>query len=66
MNDFTKEELMIIHDSVGNPVLEQVTLSETYAIKRKIQSLIENYCEHDTSEEVGGSIGCHKCGEFYR
>ena len=58
MNDFTKEELQLIHEYLcGNP--------RTYVIADKIQSMIDNYCEHEWDIYREGSIirgiYCAKC-----
>jgi hypothetical protein len=60
MNDFTKEELEMIrysfHETIvrndpwGNPCL----LSMHRTLKDKIQSMIDNYCEHE--RKFKGSI----------
>lgn len=66
MNNFTKEELKSIHyDLVRNKNPWQC--GET--IINKIQSMIDNYCDHEfyvngCGENVFGQ--CHKCGEIRR
>jgi hypothetical protein len=46
MNDFTKEELTEIiakfQDAPGPLSMDQV-----FALIKKLQSMIDNYCEHD-------------------
>ncbi len=59
MNEFTKGELYEILALLGIEC-------EKFDIYKKIQSLIDNYCEHDTGECIGGSIQCHKCGETWQ
>jgi hypothetical protein len=64
MNDFTKEELKHIHDALD--ILRQLGWEKfNILFRNKIQSLIENYCEHDTEEGWGGSRVCHKCGSEF-
>ena len=51
MNEFTKEELECLHNAIALQLL-RFPMSEKNAIKRrelvgKIQSLIDNYCEHE-------------------
>lgn len=56
MNDFTKDELVIMY--VGVP-----PVPATLELKNKIQSMIENYCEHEETENIGGWVSkCVKCG----
>lgn len=42
MNDFTKEELNILKAAMG----EILFFPETPRLMNKIQSMIDNYCEH--------------------
>lgn len=72
MNDFTKEELEMIrysfHETIvrndpwGNPCL----LSMHRTLKDKIQSMIDNYCEHSWSAVgIHPWLHCYKCkGNF--
>lgn len=70
MNDFTKEELlklklsiMILYDKDG--------LLETKRIAYRIQSMLDNYCEHACHHEWDGILittkpntgKCKKCNE---
>lgn len=71
MNDFTKEELQLLNLSlkVNNawcPVVVAIELNE------KIQSMIDNYCEHEHKHyDIGDSRPvimtheCLKCGKEY-
>lgn len=55
MNDFTKEELLIIWLSVpGNSY---------YDLKIKIESMIDNYCDHESNYYEPITIKCIKCGK---
>lgn len=64
MNDFTKEELIDIYDALMNteiPIFEN--------LPSKVQSMIDNYCEHEKDGRVydgilGLSFRCLKCGKF--
>lgn len=59
MNDFTKEELQDIYDAVMDT---SVAMFEH--LPAKIQSLIDNYCEHVFIFTLNdSSIHCHKCGK---
>lgn len=71
MNDFTKEELEFLKNSVrehykNNPPIKGSTYVNVWAeMIRKIQSLIDNYCEHEWDNFYQGSINigiyCNKC-----
>lgn len=57
MNDFKKEELQFIYRS-----LEQLKWYKSSYIMKKIQSLIDNYCEHGYMTGKSGVITCDDCG----
>jgi hypothetical protein len=61
MNEFTKEELKFIHRS-----LEQLKWHKSSYFMIKIQSMIDNYCEH--REEIKESFyvenKCDKCSQI--
>jgi hypothetical protein len=66
MNDFTKEELQKLRDglnyAVGNPY--GFTADSIIDLYKKIQSMIDNYCEHwctHSYREKEYDI-CLKCG----
>lgn len=52
MNDFTKEELKKIHGLLvfccDEPFREP---NSTFELRDKIQSMIDNYCEHEYGEK---------------
>lgn len=59
MNDFTKEELKEILACVCN--IDGNVLA-------KLQSMINNYCEHEYSLTINGaccSLICSKCNKVY-
>lgn len=69
MNDFTKEELNILKAALG----EILFFSETPRLLNKIQSMIDNYCDHNilvTGNDSGhGHLWhktCRKCGDIIR
>lgn len=79
MNDFTKEELSHLHNLVG----QEGWFPDVYAVSSeahrdykqkfcdKIQSLIDNYCEHEEFEyeAMSGHFDdrvCTKCGKQER
>ncbi len=60
MNDFTKEELFEI---LGLASKAYGTKGRTMPIIVKLQSMIDNYCEHDFHPVLGSFQieSCHKC-----
>lgn len=54
MNDFTKEELLMILDDVSSSINRSGGRDTDFykSLRDKIQSLIDNYCEHDESIEI--------------
>lgn len=65
MNDFTKEELKEILSKIQDWYEEIEDLCEPNPILHKIQSMIDNYCEHDWEniccQCAMDQIYCHKC-----
>jgi hypothetical protein len=57
MNDFTKEELITINGALN----QLYDLCEAKLID-KIQSLIDNYCEHTNGCEGYNCSECKDCG----
>ncbi len=61
MNDFTKEELELIAECVEADFHHTNWSKRIYEpLINKIQSMIENYCEH-TPEPINQEICCTKC-----
>ncbi len=59
MNDFTKEELIKIKQYVG-------FCDYHTPISSKIQSMIDNYCEHEkVVPNYGPNTECATCGEIW-
>jgi len=57
MNEFTKEELVIIRYALSHAELERSSIMD------KTQSLIDNYCEHDPQGYYHVCVDkCKKCG----
>ena len=62
MNDFTKEELEDIYEAVMD-----TDIAMFLHLPKKIQSLIENYCDHDINEKLNTShagienFRCNNC-----
>ncbi len=63
MNDFTKEELQIIVDCVKGFAWDcEANIDTTCKLKAKIQSMIDNYCEHIHGGEAEIFVDvCNKC-----
>ncbi len=72
MNDFTKEELEDICYAVFNFYKEGYELpsQKTGALYKKIQSMIDNYCEHPEPYHLtyGATIldYCDKCKHIFK
>ena len=66
MNDFTKEELEFIALSIDSITLEDNETELHNNLFHKIQSMIDNYCEHEwvveTKEFDIKNAKCRKCG----
>lgn len=68
MNDFTKEELEDLH--CWGEVYTEFGQSWTYPLLKplmdKIQSMIDNYCEHPESKRMVncGKEYCVRCGSL--
>jgi hypothetical protein len=63
MNDFTKEELELIAEAIPY-ILHKGVLVRTELLK-KIDGMINNYCEHKEQEmdcDGGISLVCKYCG----
>lgn len=65
MNDFTKEELERILKAF-EWIYEEINSSWDVDIELKLQSMIDNYCEHDWHNSYCGcaltNFDCNKCG----
>ena len=70
MNNFTKEELKFISDYIYLGVRDKKNHELLMRLDGKLQSLIDNYCEHDFQlawfDGPGGTYKCKKCGEFFQ
>jgi len=61
MNDFTKEELEILSEYIDYPIQEIIgTEGNRLKLASKIQSLIDNYCEHLGDDRDDNNF-CNKC-----
>ncbi len=70
MNEFTKEELVIIYCDmdayVNNPKMLAAGMKvpqHHLDLKDKVERMIENYCEHESYIDIGEApLICKKCG----
>ncbi len=64
MNDFTKEELTYIRNYIFKGAAA-IGMREHDLLHDKIQSMIDNYCEHDWNETMSEReyFRCLKCGD---
>ena len=73
MNYFTKEELIMLKNGVEY-LSDRTSLSDQYidkcnTISHKIQSMIDNYCDHKPSDNCAGECVlcskdlCFECGK---
>ena len=60
MNDFTKEELILIAESIPY-ILHKGVLVRTELLK-KIDGMIVNYCEHQNTRNGDPCQECEDCG----
>ena len=64
MNDFTKEELIMLKRLTLQHVNQFRQNSDCIELMSKIQSMIDNYCEHDSAINIGEApMICKKCGK---
>lgn len=63
MNDFTKKELLLILDGLGDLRFSKFYDENFVELRKKLQSMIENYCEHISNHYEPNIISCEKCGK---
>jgi hypothetical protein len=64
MNDFTKEELIVIEDGIG--YVRHKSIEYRTALLKKIDAMIENYCEHDQTKSHTMNVRvCEKCHTIF-
>ena len=62
MNDFTKEELEYLYQFLTIAIESYQEPGKTYELRDKLQSLIDNYCEHESGDPKLVFIKeCTKC-----
>lgn len=71
MNDFTKDELELIHDGLAYAAGASLETGGEIAIllipiAKKIQSMIDKYCEHKNAYQFTSfRLKCDDCGMIY-
>jgi hypothetical protein len=65
MNDFTKEELEIIYDGLWN-LMKLGWIKTNLQLNKKIQSMIDNYCEHEHMLKTQPMLQCSCCHKSWR
>jgi hypothetical protein len=66
MIDFTKEELQIIYNFFERHRQDSYDDCRYASLLKKIQSMLDNYCEHEQAAIPEVVYKCLKCGVFYR
>lgn len=70
MNDFTKEELRCLANSIrvtlGHEPVSECHYEFHCALRIKIQSMIDDYCEHDYRCSNEAHFKCKDCGDRER
>lgn len=65
MNDFTKEELVDLLSICEGGIYDDHPIEDwKLSLQNKIQSMINNYCEHDG--EIGKDYPAEKCMKCHR
>ena len=69
MNDFTKEDLILMYHNFAETEFRGKN-KKLNAIRDKIQSMIDNYCEHQASAPlmalIKECVKCHDCLDHRR
>lgn len=69
MNDFTKKELMALENAFYTLLLKEAPEKiDDSKLLKKLEWMIDNYCEHETDQGgCGGDLlyTCKKCGHKY-
>lgn len=62
MNDFTKKELIALEDAMENMLVLHPTQNGRSPLKEKIESMIDNYCEHEIGvPDYTPRVICNDC-----
>lgn len=67
MNDFTKKELIALEDAMEQRLIDHPPKGGESPLLKKIQCMIDNYCEHDWRKGVPlfNDIYCTKCDKHF-
>lgn len=67
MNEFTKEELQIMHKAMQIYICDFECYKQYSITKNKLKSMIDNYCEHCESEANHNYDvnQCKKCEKLF-
>ena len=63
MNDFTKEELEELSFWLTRLAMMENKMYKLKSIHEKIQSMIDNYCEHKNTRNGDPCQECEDCGK---
>lgn len=74
MNDFTKEDLEYLEQAVQFHIEEDYQQNPALNVLDKIQSMIDNYCDHQSNGELIvlsahpylDAYKCNKCEKLYK
>ena len=63
MNEFTKEELEELNSMIHRYMYACIDVTRTNILHKKIQSMIDNYCEHEWehTKATANYLDCFKC-----
>lgn len=61
MSDFTKEELEALYDGLWT-LMQWGWIKTNLQLNKKIQDMIDNYCDHNMKYASGEFTYCDKCG----
>ncbi len=64
MNNFTKEELQEMYAALCDRHESIEDFVPAQALRHKIQSMIDTYCEHIWTDGSGNHIYCGKCHKY--
>lgn len=69
MNEFTKEELEELNSMIHRYMYACIDVTRTNILHKKIQSMIDNYCDHPESymfRYEGWINYCDKCKRMWK
>lgn len=66
MNNLTKEELQLLLSDVAQCAIEYSRTVEQDELMSKLQSLIDNYCEHSDFELDDRHYACNNCAAIWQ